>query len=268
MSPDHAAPQSQTSAAHARLREDILAGRLQPGERLKIAEIASALEVSPGAIREALSRLVPERLVIQRDQKGFEVAPLSIADLEDLTDLRCEVEAIALRRSVLRGEIGWEGSILAAAHRLRRTKILTSADRSLNYDWVEHHRIFHTALVSACGSRRLLDLHAQLYEQSERYRSLSFPSVGEAERDRQGEHQALADAALDRDADGLVELMVKHFRETTARIVKAAKGGGMGDAMLAGIFDGKPAGRNPPSALTGGCAPPHLPPEPARVRGS
>lgn len=248
---DPAAPRSQTSAAYARLREDILAGRLQPGERLKIAEIACAFEVSPGAVREALSRLVPEQLAVFRDQKGFVVAPLSIGDLEDLTDLRCEVEAIALRRSVLRGEVGWEGSVLAAAHRLRRTKILTSADRSLNRDWVERHRTFHTVLVSACGSPRLLDLHAQLYEQSERYRSLSFPTLGETERDRQGEHQALADAALDRNADGLVELMVRHFRETTARIVKAAEGGTMGDATLAGILQGKGAGQALSSALPG-----------------
>jgi len=256
LSPDPDVPRSQTSAAYARLRGDILAGCLQPGERLKIAEIACALEVSPGAIREALSRLVPEQLVVFRDQKGFVVAPLSIEDLEDLTDLRCEIEAIALRRSVLCGEVGWEGSVLAAAHRLRRTKILTSADRSLNRDWVERHRTFHTALVSACGSPRLLDLHAQLYEQSERYRSLAFPTLGATERDRQGEHQALADAALDRNADGLVELTVKHFRETTARIVKAAEGGSMGDTMLAGTLRGKMAEHSPSSGLLGGGLPP------------
>ncbi len=256
MIPDPDAPRGQTSAAHARLREDILAGRLQPGERLKIAEIAAALEVSPGAIREALSRLIPEQLVVFRDQKGFVVAPLSIKDLEDLTDLRCEVEAIALRRSLLRGEVSWEGSVLAAAHRLRRTKILTSADRSLNHEWVEHHRTFHGALVSACGSPRLLDLHAQLYEQSERYRNLSFPTLRETERDRQGEHQALADAALDRDADALVELMAKHFRETTARIVKEAKGGSMGDAMLAGILQSNTAGQASSSTLPGNRASP------------
>lgn len=256
LSVDPAAPRSQTSAAYARLREDILAGCFQPGERLKIAEIACALEVSPGAIREALSRLVPEQLVVFRDQKGFVVAPLSVEDLEDLTDLRCEVEAIALRRSVLRGDVGWEGSVLAAAHRLRRTKILTSADRSLNRDWVERHRTFHTVLVGACGSPRLLALHAQLYEQSERYRSLSFPTVGERERDRQGEHQALADAALDRNADGLVELTVKHFRETTERILKAANGGSMGEATLAGILQGKMAEQAPCSILPGDRAPP------------
>src|ERR1700743_983162 len=104
------APKSQTPFAYAPRRADILGANLVPGERLKIAALATALEVRPGAIREALSRLVPEQLVVSRDQKGFVVAPLSIEDLEDLTDLRCEIEAVALRRSVARGDSEWEAS--------------------------------------------------------------------------------------------------------------------------------------------------------------
>lgn len=244
--------QSQTSAAYARLREDILAGLLRAGERLKINELASALEVSPGAIREALSRLVPEQLVISRDHRGFLVAPLSTEDLEDLTDLRCEIDAMALRRSVLHGEDAWEGSVLAAAHRLRKTKILSPVDRLLNRDWVERHQAFHFSLVSACGSPRLLQLHAQLYEQSERYRGLSFHTDGK--RDRQGEHQALAKAALARDADLLVELMSRHYRETTRRIVQAVLRQTADEAASAGIDAGKLADQVPQMAVGGQAA--------------
>ena len=219
--PEADAPRSQTSAAYARLKKDILGGRLLPGEKLKITDLATQLQVSPGAIREALSRLVPEQLVISRDQKGCVVAPLSIDDLEDLTDLRCEVETIALRRSVQRGAIAWEGSVLAAAHHLRKTQMLSREGGPRNPEWVERHQAFHTALVSACGSRRLLELHAQLYEQSERYRELSVHVKGE--RNVVDEHQELVDAALDRDADRLVSLMLKHLGTTTARIVNAVR---------------------------------------------
>ena len=229
--PEPPAPRSQTSAAYARLRRDILSGRFQPDEKLKITDLATALEVSPGAIREALSRLVPEQLVISRDQKGFVVAPLSIEDLEDLTDLRCEIEVVALRRAVKRGGVGWESSILAAAHRLRRTEPLYAADRTRNPEWAEHHQAFHAALVSACGSRRLLELHSQLYQQSERYRDLSVKIA--SERNVVGEHQEIVDAALDRDADRLVDLTVRHLRETTALIVKAARGESANDSHIA-----------------------------------
>lgn len=215
------APRSQTSLAYERLRADILAGRYAPGEKLKIADLAALLEVSPGAVREALSRLVPDQLVISRDQRGCVVAPLSIDDLEDLTDLRCEIEAIALRRSVTNGDAEWEAAVLAAAHRLRRTTMLAPTDGSLAPEWVTRHAEFHAALVSACGSRRLLALHHQLYQQSERYRGLSIHL--ETTRDVQQEHQALVDAALDRDADGLIDLTLRHFRETSALIAAAAR---------------------------------------------
>jgi GntR family carbon starvation induced transcriptional regulator len=214
-----AAAKSQASTAYTRLKADVLSGRVVPGERLKISELAASLEVSPGAIREALSRLVPEQLVVAIDQKGFIVAPLSIEDLEELTDLRCEIEAIALRRSVARADPEWEVAILGAAHRLRRTPVPASADTSA--EWMERHDKFHAALVSGCGNRRLLELHAQLFQQSNRYRSMTL-SMGTG-RNLEAEHQALVDAALDHNADLLVDLTTRHFRETTALIVGAAR---------------------------------------------
>lgn len=212
---------SQTSLAYQQLRVDILLGRHAPGAKLKINELAEAMGVSPGAIREGLSRLTAEQLVVSQDQKGFTVAPLSIEDLEDLTDLRCEVEAIALRRSLENGDDAWEAAVLAAAHRMNRVPPKGAQDPAAMLAWVARHADFHTALVSACGSRRLLDLHTQLYEQSERYRGLSTRADGD--RDVVAEHQALVDAALARDADRLVDLMVKHIRSTTTLIVGSAR---------------------------------------------
>ncbi|WP_430420743.1 GntR family transcriptional regulator [Phenylobacterium sp.] len=212
---------SQTSLAYQRLRADIMFGRHAPGARLKINDLAQAMDVSPGAIREGLSRLVAEQLVVSQDQKGFAVAPLSIEDLQDLTDLRCEVETIALRRAVAHGDDAWEAAVLAAAHRLSRVPPRVGRDLDAILAWVARHAEFHAALVSACGSRRLLDLHAQLYEQSERYRGLS--AHADHDRDVAGEHQAIVDAALARDADRLVDLMVTHIRATTALIIGSAR---------------------------------------------
>lgn len=228
LEPEAGSPRSQTSAAYEIVRGDILAGRHAPGKKLKIQDLASELKVSPGAVREALSRLVPEQLVVSRDQRGFAVAPLSIADLEDLTELRCDIEAIALRRSVELGDVNWEAGLLAAAHRLRVTPVLDPRGViQLNPAWVAAHAEFHTALVAACGSRRLLALHAQLYEQSERYRGLSAPY--ESKRDVPGEHQKIVDLALARDADGLVAATIDHIRTTTRLIVDAARTQALGD---------------------------------------
>jgi DNA-binding GntR family transcriptional regulator len=215
------APRSQTSLAYEAIRNDIIAGVHLPGKKLKINDLAEELKVATGAVREALSRLVPEQWVISRDQRGFSVAPLSMEDLRDLTDLRCEIEAIALRRSVARGDVDWEVRILSAAHRLRA---MPQPEPQLRdgvsiADWVARHAEFHAALVSACDSRRLLALHGQLYEQSERYRILS--AFGEGKRDVADEHQKIADFALARDTDNLVATMTEHIRLTTELIIAA-----------------------------------------------
>jgi len=212
-------PRSQTTLAYEAIRSDILNGRHLPERKLKIQELAVELDVSPGAVREALSRLVPEQLVVSRDQRGFVVAPLSIADL---IDLRCEIEAVALRRSVERADRDWEANILAAEHRLRGEVVVIGTDEpKLNPAWVRTHAAFHAALVSACGSRRLLALHAQLYEQSERYRGLSLHV--EAPRNVTDEHHAIAKMALARDAENLIRTTVEHLRKTTDLIVAAAQ---------------------------------------------
>lgn len=218
VAPEGEAPRSQTSLAYEVIRSDILNGRLMPEKKLKIQELAAELNVSPGAVREALSRLVPEQLVVSRDQRGFIVAPLSLADLTDLTELRCEIEAIALRRAVVLGDVNWEANILAAEHRLR-TPVAGCSEDDARQLWRQNHAAFHAALISACGSRRLLALHAQLYEQSERYRGLMF-RIGE-NRDTANEHHEIVALALARDAEGLVDAMVSHMRLTTQLIVDA-----------------------------------------------
>lgn len=219
---DRSGSRSQTSVAYEAIRREILSGRHAPEKKLKIQDLAEELEVSPGAVREALSRLVPEQLVVSRDQRGFAVAPLSISDLEDLTDLRCEIESIALRRSVECGDVEWEAGILAAEHRLRAQSIMTNeAEPRLNPDWVVSHAAFHLALVAACGSRRLLQLHSQLYEQSERYRGLSART--ESDRDVGNEHSEIVRYALARDADRLVAATVEHLRTTTELIINAVR---------------------------------------------
>jgi len=219
---DHGAPRSQAGVAYEAIRGDIISGRHIPGKKLKIQELAGDLKVSPGAVREALSRLVPEQLVESWDQRGFSVAPLSITDLADLTDLRCEIETIALRRSLARGDLIWEGNVLAAAHRVGATPLpAPGRPAAESRAWVSAHAAFHHALIAACDSRRLLALHEQLFEQSERYRGLSIQT--ESKRDVTAEHQGMVVLALARDVDGLVDAVTAHLRATTELIVDGAR---------------------------------------------
>jgi DNA-binding GntR family transcriptional regulator len=167
-------PRSLTSALHERLRADILATRLPPGQKLHIAGLAKQFSVSLAAVREALSRLVADGLVQASDQRGFRVSPVSLADLADVTQTRIDIEGLALRRSIERGDEAWLASVKSAWADLKAVPHRYPDDPTVHYEeWVIRHRIFHRALVNACGSPWLLGFRDVLHEQSERYRRLS-----------------------------------------------------------------------------------------------
>jgi DNA-binding GntR family transcriptional regulator len=210
-----------TQGAYEGLRADLLACRIAPGSKLKIQDLCTRFAVSLGAVREALSRLTSEGLVISEPQRGFRAAPISVADLKDLTMVRIEVESLCLKRAIAVGTVDWEARLVAAFHRLSKTPERVASDPARAADdWAEAHAGFHAALVEGADSPWLLRLHAQLYAQSERYRRLSVPLSME-ERDVGGEHRAILDATLKRDAEKAVKLLTRHLGATTAILLEA-----------------------------------------------
>lgn len=213
-----AAPlRSLTTVAFERVRADILGGELLPGEKLPIQALSERYQVGATAIREALSRLVPEGLVACADQRGFSVTPVSRADLLDLTATRVRVEQTALRLAIEQGDIEWESRLLSAFHRLSRTPPPTSP--ALAAPWSTVHRSFHETLLAGCASPWTLRLCALLYDKSERYRNLAKRTTPQRGRDVSVEHRELMDAAMSRDADAACRLLGAHFTETTQIIL-------------------------------------------------
>ncbi|MGD9944498.1 MAG: GntR family transcriptional regulator [Burkholderiaceae bacterium] len=225
-------PRSLTTLAFERLRSDILAGELRPTEKLRIHQLAERYDIGPTAIREALSRLVTEGMVTSEDQRGFCVAGVSRDELLDLTRTRLWVEQTALRASIEHGDVEWEATVLASIHRLSRIASPNTNPASAEA-WRQAHRQFHFSLIQGCGSPWTVKLCAMLYDQTQRYRSLSSKSRDGVSRDVSNEHRQIADAALARDARRACALLAEHFDETT-RIILAldgmvgASGGGTG----------------------------------------
>ncbi|MGP8119233.1 MAG: GntR family transcriptional regulator [Xanthobacteraceae bacterium] len=212
---------TQSDRMFEKLRAEILACRLLPGSKLRINDIAETSEVSLGAVREALSRLGADGLVIAESQKGYRVAPLSVEDLRDLTEARVEIERIALSRSIALGDLDWETNLVAAWHRLSRISEAGEGDPHLADQWALAHGAFHEALVGGCGSNKLLQIRGQLYQQTERYRRYS--GVVAQDRDVFAEHQAIFDATIARDSKVAEQAIAAHLR-LTAEIIVASFG--------------------------------------------
>lgn len=206
--------QTRGLGVHALLREEILGGELTPGSRLKAAELAARFDVSMSVVREALTRLTEQGLVVSAPHAGFRVKPVSAEDLQDLTRLRTDIDLIGLRRALQEGGMDWEVNLVAAHHKLTRTQPFADGDPShLNEDWVAAHADFHQALIEGCGSPRLLELASSLRDAAEIYRRWSFRSEGTA-RDVAGEHHALLEASLARDHARAEEILTNHLKRT------------------------------------------------------
>ena len=138
-----------------RLRRDILEGALPPGSRLRIEGLRERYGVGASPLREALSQLAAEELVLRVDQRGFRVASAEPETLRDLIETRCLVETAALRAAIARGDAAWEERVLVAHHRLARTSRSAKPERFVPHpEWEAHHRAFHWRCWRAAGRRR------------------------------------------------------------------------------------------------------------------
>lgn len=204
-------PRTRADEALIRLRQDIISGRFQAGEKLKPEVLEADYGIGRNPVREALSRLAVEGLVRGEGQRGFQVAPLSQGELLDVADLRQRFSTMALARSIEFGDEDWEAKVVAAFHRMSRMeKDLVGDPASYADEWEQRNRAFHTALESACRSPWLLHFCEILYEQSERYRRtlVRYPKLRPSIHE---EHKAILEASLARRADEACRLLSEHI---------------------------------------------------------
>ncbi|MEX8494234.1 GntR family transcriptional regulator, partial [Sphaerotilus sp.] len=139
-------PRTLVERAYLGLRHDIVCGALAPGERLRVEHLKDRYEVGAGTLREALSLLLSDALVTAEGQRGFRVTPISLADLEDVTNTRVLLETEALRLSIRHGDAAWELGLVAAFDGLSAAERTPESLRS--GDWEHANRGFHEALIA------------------------------------------------------------------------------------------------------------------------
>lgn len=214
---------TQTSIAIERLRTDILTGKLRPNEKLRVQALAQRYGIAASSMREALSRLVTDALVVAEDQRGFRVSPVSRADLLDLTEARVGIECLALTRAMEVGDVNWESEIVGAFHRLSRCQVGGDPSSPDTAHWGACHAEFHRALIAGCRSEWLVYFTRLMYEKSDRYRMLvtfAHPPLA-GTRNALGEHEAIMNAVIRRDREQACRLLSAHFRETTRLLLEA-----------------------------------------------
>ena len=197
------------------LRAAILSGRLPPGAPLRFQEMQEICGMSVSPVREALARLVAAGLVDGEHNRGYRVAHLRLADLDDLVRMRVKLECWALERAIALGDEHWEARVMGALHVLERRPRKEPPQHDA--EWEVRHAEFHGSLISACDSPILQQFCRDLFDRADRYRSLS-QTRETGSRDVAGQHRAIMDASIARDATRATALLAAHYEETAERV--------------------------------------------------
>lgn len=198
-------PPTLSEFVDARLRSAILSGELVPGQKLRGEHLAAQWGVSPTPVREAFQRLAGDGLVVIEAQRGARVAAIDLVEAAEFYELRLMLDPRALKSAMASASDAYRARVTVAYERL------VAPHRTVP-DFLQAHREFHLALLSACTNRQLYRTVVQLHDHTQR-----FQVTGSGPRrrgDAAAEHAALFDAVMAGDTRTATRVLTAHLRDT------------------------------------------------------
>jgi DNA-binding GntR family transcriptional regulator len=197
--------QTLTSMTADAIRERILRGRYPEGEPLRQDAIGVELGVSRIPVREALRQLEAEGLVTFNPHRGAVVSTLSLKQIQELFELRAEIEGDLIRRAV---------PYMKPEDHARAEEILDAYEAALRSGqvavWGALNWQFHSTLYAPADRVLTMSIVSKLHQHSDRYLRMQL-ALTHGETRARHEHRAIAAAARKRDAAKADRLMREHI---------------------------------------------------------
>ncbi|UKS30865.1 GntR family transcriptional regulator [Paenibacillus sp. HWE-109] len=197
------------------VKEDILSHKLKSGEKINIDQLARQLEVSNIPIREALSRLQSEGFIHVIPFKGMFVTMMSLKDLNELYEIRLQLEPLAVEKAALRLPVDILERLQDTMESLHDNP--PSAENGLEVV-DQMNTSIHGTILAYCDNANLANLVRGYMEQVQRY--LSFIQLTldvDTTKVEWEEHQAILQKLRERDSQGAAEAMSIHLRNSQKR---------------------------------------------------
>lgn len=186
------------------MREAILSGVLQPGERLMEIQLAEEMGVSRTPVREAIRKLELENFVVMIPRKGAYVAGVSSKDVADVFEIRSALEGLA---AGLAAERITEDEL----EQMERVLFYRASEGELDLEQiVKSDTDFHALVYSASRNERLIQILANLREQIQRFRATSLAVPGRNKLALE-EHRAIVDALRNHNSEEAQSLAIAHI---------------------------------------------------------
>jgi DNA-binding GntR family transcriptional regulator len=214
---------SLADQAYAVLRDLIASGELAPAQRLTERGLAEQLGVSPTPVREAISRLAHERLLVRVDGRTLQVAAPSLRRLREMSLVQAALRGVAAR---LAAESATEAELdeIEQVHRdsMKRSDGEPAASE-INATRLRHG--FHQLIVNASHNPSLIDMiaTAEAFGRPMRERAQRSAAAAESIRQAVDEHEAIIAALRDRDGERAEAIMRAHTQWIGERYLQFAE---------------------------------------------
>ena len=196
-----------------KIEDDILFGRYPRGEVLTEMRLAEELGVSRTPIHDALLRLVEERL-IEDNGRGFTVLGITREDVEDIMEIRHNVEGLASYYTTVNRT---QETLDELLHIVELQEFYTSkGDRDRTKEMDDQ---FHSAICRLCGHNVISDTLIPLHKKIQRYRRASIADEARMKQMSE-EHRAIYDAIAAGDAEQAKRLTQLHVDNARANMLK------------------------------------------------
>jgi DNA-binding GntR family transcriptional regulator len=207
-----------TDALVDQLREQIRAGHLLPGSRLRQATVAAEFNVSTTPVREAFAALEREGRLVSSPHRGVIVFQPTVADLQETYEIRIPLEALATElgvKNMTEADIEELRGLLAQMRVLARRDAETDRMR-----YGELNLKFHSAIYRAARRPMLAKLIADLRESSAAYLRLNTV-VSPTADETQADHTRIYEACQAHAPKRAAKAMISHLEHTVERVARA-----------------------------------------------
>lgn len=201
---DELRPQTLSESLQRQIEQEIVEGRLKPGDRLDEEALAIRFGASRTPVREALRALASIGLVQTRPRVGASVSRPTVSEIVELFEIVAEMEAFAARLASVRATRAQHTAIMAAHETCQN-----AAGEDLAESYFEANRQFHRAIWEASGNRMLFDQIMKLDRRLSPYRRFITFNPGRTEG-ALSEHATIAHAIQSRDAESAASAMRDH----------------------------------------------------------
>lgn len=203
---------SPSKAAAFWLRRDIVRGVFRPAERLRVEHLVKFYGVGHSPVREAILILSTSGLVVHEHQKGYRVAPVSLADYDDTVAVYQRLYKLSVSMAMELGDQAWEERVIVQLHRSAKIpSTFADDDAQARERWQRAYWEFHGQLVSGCNSPLLLQLIGDIGFRLERYVNLFGNVTSHRNRDLHKEHRQIVDAVTERDTAAAMARIEAYF---------------------------------------------------------